>query len=27
LKSKKLAGNLTLSKFIDRKVAELQEKI
>ncbi|GGC54914.1 hypothetical protein GCM10011387_05570 [Pedobacter quisquiliarum] len=27
LQSKKLAGNLTLSKFIDRKVAELQEKI
>jgi tetratricopeptide (TPR) repeat protein len=27
LKSKKLAGNLTLSKFIDNKVAELQEKI
>ena len=27
LESKKLAGNLTLSKFIDRKVAELQEKI
>ncbi len=27
LNSKKLAGNLTLSKFIDRKVAELQEKI
>ena len=27
LRSKKLAGNLTLSKFIDRKVAELQEKI
>jgi tetratricopeptide (TPR) repeat protein len=27
LQSKKLAGNLTLSKFIDRKVTELQEKI
>ncbi len=27
LESKKLAGNLTLSKFIDRKVAELQQKI